>query len=172
MEMDSLPDAIAANIPLTTLVSKLTVPELRDLCDVHGIVDGRYMMRPVLLDKLTGHLCTIGCDQSILLIGRWYGDPLPPFVDLTDSGFLSTIQAWTPGQVQPLMDVISLFPLAHSFKVTRVCYENQPVDLDAGAVKVPVPFHTLIQHLTVPGLKSIAKAHKVSLRSTRKEAMD
>lgn len=158
---------LVCRLPLVTVSAKLDVPELRDLATLHGIKTTCRHVRRALIDVLNDHTCNDGCEKSYAVL-----KPLLPSssasaraLEIDSDAFLATFKTLPLDVVESLLPDATFPAKTVGFKVKRISLDPPMNDGVTQLVVPDIPLGILAKHLTVQGIRTLARHHGLSLGS-------
>ncbi|RXW16239.1 hypothetical protein EST38_g9619 [Candolleomyces aberdarensis] len=91
--------SMACKAPFTVILPHLTVPELKDVCRMHGILTSSRCLRHELLEKLKEHTCHDDCVLSIAILkacDTQGGSDRASLLDIEDPELVKTAALFSP----------------------------------------------------------------------------
>jgi hypothetical protein len=99
-------DSFACVIPLAYILTQFLVPELKDICRLHGKKVTSMDKRPELLAILSNHVCTDSCGVMCCVIIACSAENMGgKCVEIDSPDYASAIKQLSPADVRDLLSL-------------------------------------------------------------------
>lgn len=160
----STPGQVICTLPLTVIMQKVDVVDLRKLATLHGIAVTTRHPRVAVEDALRAHACDVHCPILYAVLNPLVRAPAPGHLAIDSPSFVSSFRA-IPGDALGLFMGSGHVPLPNvrSYKLTAV-RKGRALQLAAQHVEIAdLPLGFLAKYLTVSGMRSLGGQHGVSI---------
>lgn len=158
--------SVVCKIPMRTVCSKLSAPELRDLARVHGLGATKRHVRAALETMLAQHTCSDECPDLYAYLAPLVSAVAPTYnglMDVSNEDFAKSIRLLPVETVRPFLPSGSECEGATGFAVTSVC-RTRPIQVQEGnVVAANIPLSVLANSMTILGLRSLGTVHGMHL---------
>ncbi|KAF6744185.1 hypothetical protein DFP72DRAFT_826233, partial [Ephemerocybe angulata] len=169
---DTLRDCIVCQVPLSVIMKKMKVEEVRDLCKLHGIHATTRDTRRVMEGWLSEHRCSDACEVSYAVLRphshfarSTAGGPLPGILDVESLAFADTFKILSRDDILPLLSEEQAEASSVGYRVKRVARRGA-VQLNPGEFVLDnIPLSILAKFTTIQGMRSLGSHHGFEIPS-------
>lgn len=167
------PTAIVCKLPISTVIQKLDVLELRQLAKFHGLPASFRVSRAPLLSMLSSHTCGGLCFDGYAVlepvtstVPKHSSSGRAPKYDIESAEFAGSLRPLEIGSIRCYLSDSEAALTDVGFKILRI-KKGGSFSLGVNEIqKKDIALNAVLQYLTVPAIKVFADLHGVEMRST------